>query len=146
MKHGCYKLVIENHFKYIPGFSFEFGWGNGYVLLPKFHPFYGVDYDDIDVNIHGGLTFGQKFDGGYFLEWVEGVEIDGDITLDNFNDFDGYWIIGFDTSHYGDNSYICSKSYVLNETNDLLDQCLDIKEIDIYKRKLRSEKLKNMHL
>jgi hypothetical protein len=29
---------------------------NGYVRLPEGHPFEVLDYDDIDVSVHGGLT------------------------------------------------------------------------------------------
>ena len=45
---------------------------NGYVRIPDGHPWAGLDYDDIDVKVHGGLTFG-----------------------------DGEWI-GFDALHLGD--------------------------------------------
>lgn len=34
--------------------TMEHGWGNGYVALPKEHPFNGVHYDSIPVDIHGG--------------------------------------------------------------------------------------------
>lgn len=30
---------------------------NGYVALPKGHPSYGKHYDDIDVEVHGGVTY-----------------------------------------------------------------------------------------
>ena len=33
-----------------------------YVKIPKGHPCYGMDYDDIDVDVHGGLTFGDDLD------------------------------------------------------------------------------------
>lgn len=50
---------------------------NGYVLIPKEHPDCGKGYEDIDVSVHGGLTFGQKDTSG------------------------GCWY-GFDTAHAGD--------------------------------------------
>ncbi len=48
---------------------------NGYVRVPEGHPWHGLDYfhEDIDVAVHGGLTYGS---------------VDG-------------WI-GFDCLHYGD--------------------------------------------
>lgn len=55
---------------------------NGYVGLPKWHPYYGRNYDDMDVDVHGGLTFSQEGDGG---NWASGS-----------------WWIGFDCAHYGD--------------------------------------------
>ena len=36
---------------------------NGYVYLPDTHPDFGKGYDDIDVSVHGGLTYA---DGGCF--------------------------------------------------------------------------------
>lgn len=131
MKYGLYTLIIENHLKKsmrISGFSkryFEYGWGNGYVLLPKNHPFYNIDYDNINVYVHGGLTYSNLFKSKEFSKWVENLEFDGDVTYENFNFFNDYWMIGFDTSHLGDTEYSCPKSYVMNETISLLNQCLD---------------------
>ena len=51
---------------------------NGYVAIPKDHPDWGKDYDEIGVNVHGGLTYGQQG-----------------------RDSDLYWY-GFDTAHSGD--------------------------------------------
>ena len=36
-----------------------YGAVNGYVRIPESHPWHGLDYDDIDVNVHGGLTYGH---------------------------------------------------------------------------------------
>lgn len=144
MKFGCYTLVIENSMKRIPGFHFDFGWGQGYVLLPKIHPFYGRHYDGINVDIHGGLTFSDKFESKNFLKWIEEYEIGGDITIDNYKFFDDYWMIGFDTSHAGDDSFRWTKNNVLIETNNLLDQCVSekTKKLREFKSKLRMNKLK----
>lgn len=49
-----------------------YGAVNGYVRVPEDHPWHGLDYDDIDVDVHGGLTYAR----------------------------DGW--IGFDTLHFGD--------------------------------------------
>lgn len=55
----------------------------GYVGIPKEHRFWGVSYDgdreleDIADNVHGGLTFSDSGD-------------------------DGYWYFGFDTNHVND--------------------------------------------
>lgn len=76
------------------------GWGNGYVHLPPGHKWYGWDYNTIPVDIHGGLTFGQ---------WDK----------EHIN-----WVIGFDTAHSGDTLENWPKERVIEETNDLLKQCL----------------------
>ena len=150
MKFGIYTLIIESHLRVrLPGFGkFDFGWGNGYVLIPHNHPFYGVNYDELALDAHGGLTYGEKFKETRFLEWVECREIDGDITRENFEKFQNYWMIGFDTAHSGDNLDDCSKVYVMNETNNLLEQCLDdnIKGMKKYKSVyLRKDKLKKIN-
>ena len=152
MKIGIYTLIIESHFKRIPGIDFDFGYGNGYVLLPNGHPFYEVNYDDINyVYVHGGLTFSDYFDCNNFLKWIKNKEICGDVTLENYKKFDKFWMIGFDTSHYNDNEQNCSKEYVIKETESLLNQCLgdSIDGILTYKRKQklldRKQKLLNIN-
>jgi len=32
----------------------------GYVKLPKYHPYYDLEYYDMRIICHGGLTFGEK--------------------------------------------------------------------------------------
>lgn len=148
MKFGCYILVIENHMKRIPGYHFDFGWGNGYVLLPHNHPFYNKHYDDIDVNVHGGLTYSNKFESNNFMRWIENLKIDGDVTLENFKKFENYWMIGFDTNHAGDSLDSCPKYYVMNEARNLLDQCIEDKIEGINKYKtiyIRKSKLKKIN-
>lgn len=55
----------------------------GYVKLPKTHKYFNKSYDNIQIEVHGGLTYsGMSETGGeYFTE--------------------GYWI-GFDCAHFGD--------------------------------------------
>lgn len=140
MKFGIYTLGIESwmtkkDYPEIFKGMFEFGWGNGYILLPHNHPFYGIDYNSLSIDIHGGLTFGDYFSNSLFLDWIEDKEIFGDVNRDNFEMFDKYWMIGFDTSHFGDCKESCSKDFVINEVNNLLEQCLDdnIEGIKAYK-------------
>lgn len=33
---------------------------NGYVGIPKTHPFWGKHYDNVNVQVHGGLTFANE--------------------------------------------------------------------------------------
>lgn len=59
----------------------------GYVALPSWHPYYGKGYDDIDLDVHGGLTFAQegRKEARNGIDWEE-----------------GYWWLGFDCAHSGD--------------------------------------------
>jgi hypothetical protein len=84
---------------------FGYGWGNGYVVIPSTHPLFkeNVDYDSFDeLNVHGGVTYYNYIKNSDGV--CEGLKI------------------GFDTSHYGDNSSNCSEQYVINEIKSLVEQ------------------------
>ncbi len=78
------------------------GWGNGYVGVPKGHPWYGLEYEKVPADVHGGLTFGSQH-----VKW--------DLPPD-------YHWFGFDTCHWGDNADNCTEAYVKTETERLADQ------------------------
>ncbi len=50
----------------------------GYVGVDKDHPYYQMHYDDVDVDVHGGLSFAGELDDS------------------------GLWFFGFDCAHAGD--------------------------------------------
>ena len=81
------------------------GWGNGYVVIPKDHKLYGIDYDDICVTVHGGLTFGEFATN--LNNWEE------------VKDSNNGWVVGFDTSHCDDTILNWSKEAVIAETERL---------------------------
>ena len=100
-------LTRENN--WLPA-SIPYGWGNGYVIIPKGHSLYGIDYEDIDVNIHGGLTYGSSISESQQLDIPKEVE-------------DG-WVVGFDTLHYLDTQSIWTKAAVEAEVENLKQQLL----------------------
>jgi len=57
----------------------------GYIAIPKEHELYGKDYDEIDISVHGGLTYASYSEGEYPVKSEKSV----------------YWI-GFDCAHYMD--------------------------------------------
>jgi hypothetical protein len=63
----------------------------GYVGVPPTHPAYDKNYDDVDVSVHGGLTYSGH------------CQKDGPIchTPKPFEPDDLYWL-GFDAAHYMD--------------------------------------------
>lgn len=63
-------------------------WLCGYVAVRKGHPDWGKNYDDVDVDAHGGLTFGAQ--------GKEGETCWKDPEL---------WWFGFDCSHAFDATY-----------------------------------------
>ena len=78
MEHKIFYFTREC--TWLPGM--EHGWGNGYVIIPKGHPWFEVDYKDLDdVDIHGGLTCSA------YCKWIRGEWVDEDKDK---------WGIGFD--------------------------------------------------
>lgn len=60
-------------------------WGSrcGYVGVEATHKLHGKDYDDVDVDVHGGLTYANG---------------KSDYPADN----KGMWWFGYDCAHFGD--------------------------------------------
>lgn len=63
----------------------------GYVGVPPAHPLYGKNGDDIDVEVHGGLTYSSRC-AGHICHVPRNGEPD---TV---------WWFGFDCAHLGDMS------------------------------------------
>lgn len=72
----------------------------GYVGVDKSHPAFELDYDEVNVDVHGGLTYADKCSSHICHEVEEGED-------------DNIWWLGFDCSHSGDRSpsYTFSSSY-----------------------------------
>jgi len=105
-------IIIEN--THMKRDFIDFGWGNGYVLIPSGHPLHGKHYDDIDVDVHGGLTYSELITEEMVKTWKLDVE---DL---------GKWCVGFDTFHSGDSLSRWSEGRVQEETNRLMDQLKSI--------------------
>lgn len=58
----------------------------GYVAVPPGHPSHGKDYDDVDVSVHGGLTYAAGCSADICHEPEPGEP-------------DNVWWLGFDTGH-----------------------------------------------
>jgi hypothetical protein len=83
----------------------------GYVGIPKEHRFWGVGYDgdreleDIADNVHGGLTYSEQGD-------------------------DGWWYFGFDTAHSDDFApkiveVLLKSNYSLEERGFRFHDCME---------------------
>ena len=92
------------------------GAANGYVAVPKDHPYYGLGYDDVDVDVHGGLTYSAS--GEDVLESSPSI----DILEGNEGNLKDYWVFGFDTCHYGDTLETWPMKAVISETLNLKRQ------------------------
>lgn len=90
------------------------GWGNGYAVIPKDHPCFGMHYDDIEdqygdiIDVNGGLTYSGSAEG-----W-EGVS-------EVYRNED-HWVVGFDTCHHMDTIARWPKEAVEQEARELAGQ------------------------
>lgn len=99
----------------------QFGNWCGYVGLPKEHKYYEKGYNDIPVNVHGGITYARKCYPPICHNPEPGMPDDV------------YWV-GFDTSHYDDLSpskHITlgtykNMYYAIDETRNLAKQLSEI--------------------
>lgn len=94
------------------------GWGNGYVVIPKGHPYHGAHYDQFPVGAPGGLTF------GHFVRdcklWRLGTRVKPDD-----------YIVGFDTGHAFDTLERWPRAAVLAAAEELRR---DIARIGVHNR------------
>ena len=84
------ELIATGHFWEYEYFILNLGWHpTAYVKIPESHPFFGKFYDDVDLEVHGRLTYSADH------LWIsEEVKING-------------WFLGWDYAHYGDyNGYM----------------------------------------
>lgn len=106
----------------LPMFSLQAGAANGYVAVPKDHPYYGLGYDDVNVKVHGGLTFSCP--GNNLPEsWQESELVTG-----NLHDLKDYWVFGFDTCHHGDSLETWPRDRVIEEVLSLKKQLEEVYE------------------
>jgi len=78
-------LAVRNHM----------GCWCGYVGVPPEHPLHGKDYQDLDLDAHGGLTFADACH--------EDAPIESSICHVPFPGRpDGVWWLGFDCGHWMD--------------------------------------------
>lgn len=92
----------------------------GYVGVPKGHKFYEKEYDDLDIDVHGGLTYSNKCN----------APICHFVPDDKLDDL---WWFGFDCGHAFDlapmrptrfDTYR-DEDYVIKEVKRLADQLYD---------------------
>lgn len=99
-------------FERIPFLKDQFGWGNGYVVIPIWHPLFKDS--SFNPSIHWGLSW-------YDLVSTCGWDQYEGLTAEDSNK----WIIGFDTNHAWDNTERWPKEAVQAEANRLLQQVIN---------------------
>lgn len=74
-KHAGHEWMIVHN---------QSGYRCGYVKVEAGHPWHGMDYNDVDASVHGGLTFAAA-----------------DVPCEKGGKDTGFWF-GFDCAHSGD--------------------------------------------
>lgn len=96
----------------------QFGGYCGYVGVPEGHTCYGSDYDSVNLDVHGGLTFAGRFK----------------------DTPDGLWMLGYDCGHFGDSIDEQNLEYNINECERLAEQLAEKK----IKNKDRAARIKRV--
>ena len=96
----------------------RFGYANGYVAIPPGHPFNGKDFNDIDISVHGGVTYAETIEDTVGNNWGS-IECIGFDSIDEIPS--GYFVLGFDTMHFGDDSTL-DREWCIMETKNLLEE------------------------
>jgi hypothetical protein len=68
--HRGYDFVI----KLLPEDDDNFKCYYCYVKVPNNHKFYGIDYQNMDIKAHGGLSFSEKIENDWWVGWDYGYE------------------------------------------------------------------------
>lgn len=98
-----------------------------YIEIPKGHKLYQKDYDDIYINVHGGLTYSD------------------DILMGKKSE---NWFIGWDYAHYKDYAGFYEdlpnfvKNYNLKKwtTEEIIEECKNgIEQIILYEEGVKNE-------
>lgn len=101
----------------------------GYVGLPPGHPLHGKGYDDVDADVHGGLTFAD--------ECADAMREDRYVChVPGPGEPDHVWWLGFDCAHSGDYSPWKAKRA---ETEPIFAACYETyRTIDYVRRQCAS--------
>lgn len=103
------------------------GAANGYVAVPKGHPLYGKDVDDVEelgITAHGGITYAKPLTQA-LLDAVAKSDSDcpdARFGFANESPKTDYWVIGFDTCHGYETPEDYPLEWVVNETKLLQKQ------------------------
>lgn len=115
--------TINREMQAFPSALCSCGYANGYVAVSPEHSMHGKNYNDVDVDVHCGLTFGA--DARTVKEWKD-IECLGFDSIDEVPD--DYWVFGFDTMHCYDNLQTCNKEWCIEETLRLKKQLAKMEE------------------
>ena len=109
-KAGYIGFIVLNGVKDIPAsiqaIDMEMQWYSGYVLVQENNKYHGKEYCDVDIDVHGGLTFSCA---------AEKCQLTAQEKLSGT-------VFGFDCAHCYDTIAKCNKEYVIAEIEKLAEQ------------------------
>lgn len=93
---------------------------NGYVKIPDDHPWNGLDEEDIPCNVHGGITYAQNRNDGFWIGFDCGHTLD--IVPSMVRNSPGYMeaLASFNVPISYKNI-----SFVENEIKSIVNQCIE---------------------
>lgn len=94
------------------------GWLCGYVSVPEGHNCFGKGYDDVNVEVHGGLTYSR--DMGVKGNWWLGFDC---VHAGDLNPRD---VLVYGYKSYHDDDTYRTVHYVKNECKELAKQLKDM--------------------
>ena len=122
----CKKLLYNDIYKGFHFYIMNLGTHpTAYVEIPKDHPLYLKNYHEIDIEVHGGLTYS-----------------DTSLNTSNNTEIDNSWFIGWDYAHAYDYCGFMKKEIfeelyshgnkkwtteeIIEECKDVIDQIIDM--------------------
>ena len=104
-----YNAIYKNYHYYILNLGTH---PTAYVEIPKEHKLYGKDYNNIDIDVHGGLTYSND-----------------KLFISQFTILDNSWFLGWDYAHCYDYSGYYEADDFLNTqakkwtTEEIIEEC-----------------------
>ena len=99
--------------------SFIGGNFNGYIAVTPEHPFYGKDYDEVDLMLH------KK---GFYVHGGLTLTSDPSFCPHLPTEYQKFWILGFDTHHADDTAEYWTEERTWEEADKLMQATINYGE------------------
>lgn len=93
---------------------------NGYIAVTPKHPFYGKDYDEVELMLH------KK---GFYVHGGLTLASDPSFCLNLPTELPKFWILGFDTRHADDTAEYWTEERTWEEADKLMNAAIIYGEI-----------------
>ena len=108
-----------------------------YIKVPNESSYFGSDYNEIPINIHGGLTYGQlKNNNEFWIGW-------------DYAHFGDYCYMEFNFGHYKNDEKKYTTNEILIDVENAIKQLNEITEIEnseLFKNEIKKYRLNLLEL